>query len=646
MLGSRFLVCAFTAGALLVSAVCARADSLRADFSPLTLRPRTNSPAIYDIRLHRQGAGLLEGVLEITFEAGGDVILRQRTQDLTLAAGTQSFRIIVPPLPPQNSYTGTEARLRFVTKTAVVELGRFPVAMASLGTRSFVMALGTGPGSGARDLVLWQSLRLESFFAAGINGDRLLATSPAFLDPEDFPTNPLALFAFDLVMLDGDGFALLREKQLAALTRWVEAGGSLCVLPGRGLKDEHVRFLNAFPSPKQAAPFEITDTGELVSGAGEPQLLRSGLGRVVIAIRPAEEALAQYAWLRAAAHLWNIRVERADLHVPVSQRQIATQKRNANTKQSNFKPTSGDDRAARRQNVERLLSTLLPQSTRLLSPSTLALILAGFLIVVGPLDWFTLGILRRRRWTWFVFPLASAGFTALVIYEAGRALGREDNRATLTITDMGASGRVLRESRFELLLAARDRDVTTEVVHGFAAPTGLGMLNRGSRSPGGDAGVTAFRGQIPARYTLRQQIRQWTPQFNRITSLEASSNAAAAIPWAEIENAIAGGGRTPDIPLRAVATRNSGLGVFLFHRDSVVLSANPSAPLPTGLTELCRGPKFEFGKFLARSAPNAAGDFEDLPLLDPSDPHEWLLVISQRTAGGLQLHRRLFRTDD
>ena len=94
----------------------AHGEALRADFSPLTLRPRTNAPAIFDIKLHRAGGGLLEGAVEITFEAGGDVVLRQRTQDLTLAAGTQAFRIITPPLPPHESYSGTEARLRFVTR--------------------------------------------------------------------------------------------------------------------------------------------------------------------------------------------------------------------------------------------------------------------------------------------------------------------------------------------------------------------------------------------------------------------------------------------------------------------------------------------------------------------------------------------------
>ncbi len=125
---------------LLALTAFAHADSLRADFAPLTLRPRTNAPAIFDLTLHRAGAGLLEGALEITLKSGNEVLLRQRTQDLALPAGAQSFRIITPPLPPQNAYLGTDAHLRFVTKKDAIDLGIFPVAATSRAARNFVLA--------------------------------------------------------------------------------------------------------------------------------------------------------------------------------------------------------------------------------------------------------------------------------------------------------------------------------------------------------------------------------------------------------------------------------------------------------------------------------------------------------------------------
>ena len=209
----------------------------------------------------------------------------------TLAAGSQSFRIITPPLPPHPTYTLTEARLRFVTKATALDLGRFPVEAVGRDVRNYVIAVCDGRGAGVREVALWQSLRLEGLFPAVANAANFVSTSPAWLAPEDFPANPLALFAFDLVLLDGDGFSQLREKQLAALTRWVEAGGSLCVLPGRGLKDEHARFLAAFTDAKNPASWRITDTREWVPGGSEPLLRRAGLGRVVIGAHPADVSL-------------------------------------------------------------------------------------------------------------------------------------------------------------------------------------------------------------------------------------------------------------------------------------------------------------------------------------------------------------------
>jgi hypothetical protein len=79
--------------------------------------------------------------------------------------------------------------------------------------------------------------------------------------------------------------------------------------------------------------------------------------------------------------------------------------------------------------------------------------------------------------------------------------------------------------------------------------------------------------------------------------------------------------------------------------DSYVLHGE-KAPTNPRLAEICRGPKGGLAGFFSGSSPDASADAGDLPLLDPSDPHEWLLVISRTTPDGVHLYRRLFRTDD
>ena len=609
----------------------ARADSLRADFAPLTLRPRTNAPAIFDLTLHRAGAGLLEGALEITLESGGDVLLRQRTQDLALPAGAQSFRIITPPLPPTHFNFGTDAHLRFVTKKDAIDLGIFPVAATSRAARNFVLAVCDTHAAGARDMALWQSLRLESFLPSGANTSNLIATAPAFLAPEDFPANPLAFFAFDAVLLDGDGFALLREKQLTALTRWVEAGGSLCVLPGRGLKDEHVRFLNAFASAKAPAPFQITDTGEFVP-ISEPRMRRAGLGHVVVSSRPAAETLVGDDWQRVAAFLWKIRGASSPDFFSGSRWSLPMDA-----------GVSAKDSNAVRAALERYLQTLLPQNTHLISPRLIVLILAGFLIVVGPLDWFALGVVRRRRWTWIIFPLASAGFTALVIDAAGRALGHEDHRSALVITDVGPGGRVLRENRFELFFTARNVVSESEIRSAFAVLTTLGARDSGTRIAAMNSEPVLFSGQIPMRFTMRQQLRQWTPQFTRVTSLEPAQGTPPSLPWAEIDEALAGG-KIPGLRLGEIARQHPEFGFLFFHGNSTTSLNDQRTFRGTDPYALCQGSAG--GKLISRTSPTAGGEFSDLLLLDSGYKDESLLVISQRTPDGVHLYRRLFRTDD
>ncbi len=611
---------------LFLASGLARAEALRAEFSPLTLRPRTNAPAIFDLKLHRQGGGLLEGALEITFAASGEVLFRQSLPDLTLAAGAQSFRVVTPPFPQHGIYSGIEARLRFIAKSGAVDLGSFPVEAERRGQRHSVIAICDGRGSGGRDSALWQSLRRENLFPAASNVSTVLTTSPVFLAPEDFPAHPLALFAFDLVLLDGDGFALLREKQLAALTRWVEAGGSVCVLPAAGLKDEHVRFLDAFADAKNPAPTHLSETGEWQPADDAPGRRYAGLGRVVIARRPGDDALRGDDWQRAAAFLWKMRGT-------ISAQFLA----GTASLPPKIAWEEQQEASTRRERIDKFLQPLLPLSTRLIAPGTIALILGGFLLVVGPLDWFALGALRRRRWTWIVFPLAAASCAGLVIEVAGRSLGREDHRSALVITDVGPGGRVLRASRIELLLTARNRDTQTEFRHAFAIPAVLGTGRFNQRGDEGNSAPVSFSGQMPSRHTMRQQLRQWTPQFNRVTSLEATGAPDPAIPWAEIETTLTAGGDR-QAKLRALSNRQPGLTPYLLHGEET--------PEITGLAELCRGPKSGLAGFFSHSSPDASADAGDLPLLDPGDPHEWLLVISQTTPDGVHLYRRLFRTDD
>ena len=160
----------------------------------------------------------------------------------------------------------------------------------------------------------------------------------------------------------------------------------------------------------------------------------------------------------------------------------------------------------RRETIQQYLrNLLLPQSTRLIPMPVVAAILGAFVLIVGPGDWFVLGWLRRRRWTWLTFPVVAAAFTALTVAAAEHYLGSEDHRSALVITDVGRGGRVLRESRLELLFAARDKEAATELRQTLAVPTAIHDANaayssesRGQRSRRSTTANSRARRAAPA----------------------------------------------------------------------------------------------------------------------------------------------------
>jgi hypothetical protein len=608
---------------LLLLPAPSRAESLRATFTPVAIQSRSNAPALFEIQLKREGAGLLEGNLEITFLDGGFPVLRQRTPALSLTAGTQTFRLCSPPMPPARNYYGgrLEASVRFVTKTGATHLGEFGLEPESPQMRKFVIAVCDGHNSGARDGSLWQSLRLETFYSGN------LRTAPAFLEATDFPVNPLLLTAFDIVLLEGDGFAGMREKQLAALTRWVEAGGHLYVIPRVGLKEEHARFLNAFAAADSPVG-RVSEVGAWITNGAPLRLLRAGLGRVAVDVPPDGEVARTMARRRAGGFLWKVNPAIAE---PII--------RGESPEPAPPKSAMRDEANMQNSAINSMLSSFLPKTTRLISPWMVALLLLGFLVVIGPVDWFVLGLLRRRRWTWIFFPLAAVGCTGLMVLEANRTLGRNDRRGIVIFTDLGPGGRVLRESRFELLITGKDKAMTSDFHNALVLPRA---------APGGPEVETWIEGQVPTHSTLQQTLRQWAPQITRTTSFEAAA-AVPDLPWEKIDAQIFQASTAsfdtllPGWNYAILSGREKAIGRgLMIERGGMTREVGLEATRSLASSFASEMMLVTPGKVPGRNAPHGGMSFDDLQMLDPRDDRERLLVLYRPIPDGMQVYRRLY----
>jgi hypothetical protein len=588
MRSCRFSLRAVVAAIYLLATFANAAEKLVGDLIPLGLRARNSSPIPVEARFKWDGTRVLEGKLELEFLEGNRVLGRYRTDDLALTTGEQRFRILLPPLEQPFSDSQVEVRMKFVTADEVLNLDSSSLSVPTMSERA--MSLGwcnAHVDSAALALDLEQSLMFEHF-APGLNPSehRQLLTSMVRLNPEDLPMQSLSYTAFDVMVLTAEGFAEAHEGQLQTLARWVKGGGSVCVFVGGGLQSHHLAFLNELLDTNSAGPVFIADnTGHLLPGMQKISCLRSGVGRSVIVagnLQP-DPGLDSPAWREAVTFLWKIRDSQTQAILQSGHWEQAT---NSDWEGSFPTESSGQFRVRRpprrpspvvpmpavQWGVQgsslgaELITELMPKTVRLIPFPALLGTLGVFVLMIGPVDYYFLGWLRQRRYTWILFPAMSFVFTLGTVLMANHYLGLRDQRRSLIVVDVDKDGTPLRSNRYELVFAARDRQSVTEMKDALWAHLeadvlpGSGqmpMMMRGraynynynfnaqafppgSRVPyravaGEETAAAWYEGTLPAHYRTSKSLRQWQPELNRIFSFDAPP-APVLANWSAIED--------------------------------------------------------------------------------------------------------------
>jgi len=622
-------------GALTLSPL-ARASNLqlRADIQPLALRSRTNAPAFIDVRLNSRQSSILTGTLELQIMAGNEVFYRQQTAEIALIPGTTAQRLFLPSIVDSWG-SGVDAQVRFISRQGNVDLGRLQVAPEAGSGRQYLIGVcGSGSYSPQSQVRVWQALRPERLFAGSKRGMAWQTnTLPVWITPEDLPS-ALGLCAFDAVSVEGVPFAALGDKELAALTTWVEAGGSLCVVPRAPLDKEHVAFLNGLAGRKSAPePVSLVPGGPLTMDGGPVLMRHAGLGRVVIALAsPADETeMNGDPWRRAAAFLAKAQagfMSRTEGLLVIDSPDVMNPERYA------------DNPANRGSEVERMLFQRLPNSSRMIPLSVVAGLLGTFVLLVGPGEWLILGRLRRRRWTWFTFPLFALGFAWLAVRTGEYYLGRDDKRVTLLVTDVGTHGRVLRENRFELQVAGRDMAADSEVRQGISLP--VRFADSGRNIEEGHS-IPLFQGQVPGHSTLQRTLQQWKPVLQR-TMTFGTGQAAPGIQWPEIDTREFDRGRNAQAFFEREIGGEWTVSVFHFGANGFDRRRySEVTDVPQAISFF--RPSYVTG-WAAMVSPTGNADLLDLAVHDPSDAQEWLVVATKATEHGIHVIRRIYRTDD
>ena len=697
---------------LLVARNAFAADKLEADLIPLGLRARNSAPIPVEARFKWDGTRVLEGRLELEFHEGERVLGRFRTDDLALTTGEQRFRLLLPPLVQPYSDSQVEVRMKFVNSEETLNLDSSSLFLPTMRERA--MSLGwcnARADSAPHSADLEQSMLLERFSPQlSPSEQRQLSTSMIRVNPEDLPIQPLAYTAFDVMVLTADGFSEAHEGQLQTLARWVKGGGSVCVFVGDGLQSHHLAFLNELIDTNSTGPVFMADSrGNLLPGMKKISCLHSGVGRSVIVTGniQSDSGLDSPTWREAVAFLWKVRHSQEQAILETGHWEIPT---NAFNWEASFpnQPYSGYGyRGGRRpsgaipaQATEygvqhtsfgaELTTQLIPRTVRLIPFPALLGTLGVFVLMIGPVDYLFLGWLRRRRYTWVLFPALSIVFTVGTVLMANHYLGLRDQRRSLLVVDIDKDGTPLRWNRYELVFAARNKQAVTELKDALWASLesdGLAELNPMAPYPasynnnmryrrgGGlqpDSGPPWYEGTLPAHFQTRKDLRQWRPELNRVFSFEPPPVPTLA-NWSAVEEAwpnlqairaklsanksfvgdvcvISTSTPTAALPANNVAETGDGSADVDEDRGVVGPSyrvsfdgASPRILPGSILAKLCLGDSITGLRYIvSQISPTGGGNFEDIQVMDTN---ELALAIVTREGDDIVVYRRIFHAD-
>jgi len=321
-----------------------------------------------------------------------------------------------------------------------------------------------------------------------------------------------------------------------------------------------------------------------------------------------------------------------------------------------------------------LVPRLLAGTVRMIPFGTIVTILAVFVVLVGPLEWYLLGYLRKRKWTWIVFPATSAAVTLFMVVLSRWYLGTSDQYRSLVLIDVGPDGAAQRENRFDLTFAATPARLVHEagarLLQPMATPAeeetpwasgeadspweaggGEDARFRGGISAGlrGASEPVEIEGRFPQAYSLRQSVSQWKAQVNRSLSF-APADDRFSPRWEEFQAFFPSldSHRPIDEGLveRFLGGRNLRCRIVVLYLDRM-LEWNPEGkgfrrhrPLPSFISVHPGSGLFDL---VTAISPTGSGNLEDLDLLDPTDPDEFLLLVEREAGDTMVVHRKLYR---
>lgn len=746
LLLSTFVLC-FGIQLSSTTAVAQQKYPVQLKLEPLSIRGRSAGPIPLRIKLEYNSNQLLEGDLLMriynSVQSPDDLMAVIRYEGIVLQGADTIFTTVLPPFEHSfnkqyliESWFETEAGS--IPLSPDPENPREPRELLSIG--SFERATLICSCSGDEDFqqmspnrrFLNEALSLDEYNPLNATekenaldrrslDSQRIQNYAAGWDALDMPEDPLRLCCFDLVLLADGALGRLDAAQLKALLTWIQAGGSLCVLPDdRNLSGTHLQFLQTlFERPDDPGlGLSLTDQGQLlvISHRSQPVINRHcGLGRVTLLpdVQDLSSELTSEDLGTIVGHLWKVHAgspvfqgQPWPLHVP-EQRILQLGYKFQGNSQQGFRLTERNgmlpvpDVDQRFESINDLAvyyglgadlqpgpsllsaaceTALMPQDVEVVPAWIIGTLLVAYVLTIGPIDYLLLGFFRIRKFTWVLFPLVTAVFTGATIGIAHSYMASSDTGGQLTITDLVDDGHPVRQTDFRLAFHGQKTSVTNDFTQQFVV---LAQINSGQSQPYNTTMQSSrsintsmhYAGRFPNSFNATQDLRQWEPQTTRLFTLEPDTDGIPEISWNDVSAVTTEQGREK-LTQQLTELQSSGQQMdaiivhgttqiplfpengFLFSQTILSQGRNwqnqsiqyrqrvhtsPSAMLAMGILDASgRQTTSDFFSVVSQVSPQGSAPMEDLPICDPADPNQWLLIVATQQTDHIRIYRRLF----
>ncbi|MBA3313721.1 MAG: hypothetical protein H0T47_10595 [Planctomycetaceae bacterium] len=657
------------------------ADGPRMENTLPVSQPREGGPLFVMGELQWDSPELLEGRLQYVIRDGREVLSVVVTDPMVVPAGGVRLRQLLPVPQAAIGFGMSEIGVSFLEEGKTHRLGDIGVTLPQPSTwGTVVLSVEPTSGAGLSDgEVVRREIELTSAFDEQ-NGFKIQSFSPV-LAANELSEQSLSYCAFDAVLISAEAFKRLSLRQLGAISDWARAGGAVCVIANGALEQKQSEFLDSLFRGSDVGPFVRDSEGKVIEPDGTRGGVfarRAGVGHGMVLFRaPGELDFRSAEWRAAHARFWRLRdrvVRRrqneaapltTDFFRPSLPVADPSQPNGfVAVPQSNYEfhpglwtfPTPGYGTG--------IVEALRPQNLRMIPGWVVMLILFGYVAVIAPGEYWLLGKLKMRKWTWVTFPAVTIALTWAVVATADSFMSANDHVRSVDIVDLDAAGEPVRRTRLELLFQGSSTRAIHESKREFFSPLDqrhfISTYNQfGQPSATGHSAPTGpYTGSFPSRYETPQVLAKWTPQVNRTFEI-APEIERPKIDWKSVEAATSPeiiempGGRKGHRVRIISGEMNGATDVLGRVGDQAAPYGLPYQPVTPFSAQVPApsGPLF----LLAATAPQAEqrsslqfqrsplglGRLDDLPFVDSSVQGDGAVIVwTQDDAGNFTVYRK------